>query len=105
MVGVPRFDRWLFGAVFADGLSLALFDPQQIDDRRSEQENEQQRRHDRAAGAERNIAENIQRADIVAELDEFVEHSSPLAAGPRGDPRPDSNCRSKRNLGFRQSAS
>ena len=48
---------------------------------------EQQRGEDRAAGAEGDVAEDVQRADLVAEVDELVEHAIVLlpdgrAAGP-----------------------
>ena len=64
------------GAILADGLALALLDAQDIDDRRPEQEHEQQRRHDGAAGAEGDVAEHVQRPDLVAEAHQRVEHSS-----------------------------
>ncbi len=65
-------------AILADRLAFALLDAEHVDDRRSEQEDEQQRRHDGAAGAERDVAKHVQRTEHVAELDELVEHPSPL---------------------------
>jgi hypothetical protein len=62
-------------AILADRLALALLQTQQIDDDRSEQEHEQQRRHDGAAGPESDVAEDIQRPDLLAEGHQHVEHS------------------------------
>ena len=73
-------------AVLADRLALALLEAQQIDDGRPEQEHEQQRRHDGAAGAEGDVAEDIQRPDLLAEAHQHIEHSYPpgwLLAEPR----------------------
>ena len=63
MVGVPRLAKVRLRPVVADRLALALLDAQQLDDRRAEQEHEQQRGHDRAAGAEGDVAEDVERAE------------------------------------------
>ena len=61
--------------VIADRLSLALLDPQQIDDGGSEHHHEQKRRKGCAAGSECDVAKNVQRADLIAEIDELIEHA------------------------------
>ena len=84
MVGVPSLARCDLRAVLADRLALALLDAQQVDDGRAEQEHEQQRRHDGAAGAEGDVAKDVERPDLIAEVHQRVEHPSTLqaAAGP-----------------------
>ena len=55
-------------AVLADRLSLALAQAQERDHPRAEQEDEQQAGRRRAAGAERDVAEDVEGAEIGAEL-------------------------------------
>ena len=62
--GVPSFlVAMRLRAVLADRLAAALLQPQQVDDRRAGQKHEDQRRDRRAAGAERDVAENIERGE------------------------------------------
>ena len=75
MVGVPALvDDVRFRAVGADRLALALQQPQPVDDARAEQEHEQQRGDDRAAGAERDVAEHIEDGELVRQIDQPIEH-------------------------------
>ena len=53
-----------FGAIIADGLAVFLFRPEQVDERTSEEEAEDQRGEEGAAGAEGDIAEKVE--DIPA---------------------------------------
>ena len=62
-------------SVLADRLAFALPDAQQIDRRRTEHHHEQQCREDGATGSERDVAEDVQRADLIAEIDELIEHA------------------------------
>src|SRR6266700_5757625 len=68
--------------VAADRLALALAQPQMIDDPGTEQEHEQRARHHRPAGAEGDVAEDVEEAaedsetgDGVGKLDQPVKHS------------------------------
>ena len=56
--------------VLADRLALALLEPQSRDDARPEEEDEEQRRRCRARSAERDVAEQIQRAENMRETGE-----------------------------------
>src|SRR6266436_958962 len=68
--------------VGANRLTLALANPQVIDDPGTEQEHEQRAGHHRPAGAEGDVAEDVQEAaqegesgDGVGKLDQPVKHS------------------------------
>ena len=60
MVGVPRFARWPLRPVLADRLAGALAGAQPADQAWSDHEGDDQRRQQRAAGAERQIAEQVE---------------------------------------------
>ena len=55
--------------VGADRLALALPDAQRVDDRRAEDEDDQRRGDQRAAGAEGDVAEDVEDRDLVREID------------------------------------
>jgi hypothetical protein len=61
--------------VVADRLALALLDSQEVDNRRPKHHHEQQRGENSAAGPECNVPENIQRTDLIAKIDELIEHA------------------------------
>ena len=61
-------------AVGADRLALALLDTQQVDHRTAEQEHEHQRGDDGAAGAERDVTEDVEERYLVGELGQPIEH-------------------------------
>ena len=75
MVGVPFLViRCDLRAVGADRLALALLDAQQVDDRAAEQEHEHQRGDDGAAGAEGDVAEDVEERELVGEIGQPIEH-------------------------------
>src|SRR5687768_3964427 len=61
--------------VLADRLALALLQAQKGDDRRAEPEHEEERRRDRAAGPEGDVAEDVERVQEGAEIGEKGQHS------------------------------
>ncbi len=61
-------------SVGADRLAFALQRAQPVDDGRTEQEHEQQRGDDRAAGAKRDVAEDVEDGDFVRQIDQPIEH-------------------------------
>ena len=63
-------------SVAADRLPLALLEPQQVDDRMTEQKNEHQRGEHCSAGTERDVAQNVERPDRIRECREPVQHGS-----------------------------
>ena len=68
MVGVPFLvHEMALRPVGADRLALALLRLQPGDDARPEHEADEQRRHHRAARAEGEIAEEIERLELVGE--------------------------------------
>src|SRR5699024_6331266 len=71
--------------VGADGLALALPDAQGGDDRRTEQEDEEQRRDRRRAGAEGDVAEDVERLRLH-QLAEKVKHQIPCSRRPLSAP-------------------
>ena len=68
--------RCVFGPSSRIGWPLPCLTRKQVDDAGSEQHHEQQRGEDGAAGAEGDVAENVQRPDLVAEVHQLVEHST-----------------------------
>ena len=75
MVGVPRLgDEVRFRPVGADRLTLALPQPQMIDDPGAEQEHEHQRRDHRAAGAHGEIAEHVENRERAGKIGQPVKH-------------------------------
>ena len=54
----------------ADRLTLALARAQPVDHARADQKRDDQRRHDRATGAERDVAEHIQRGELICQRHE-----------------------------------
>ena len=70
------------GAVFADRLAFALTDAQGPDHLGPEQEHEQQRGDQRAAGAEGDVAKDVEGGELGGELGQPVEHC------PSPSPRP-----------------
>ncbi len=69
--------------VLADRLSLALAQAQMVDDPRPEQEHEHHRRHRGAAGAHRQIAEDIEHRNRAGEIREPIQHRFNLVASDR----------------------
>ena len=67
--------------VLADRLAFPLLYTQQIDDRRAKHHNEQESGEDRAARAKRCVAKHVERVDLVAEVDEFVQHPASIPPG------------------------
>ena len=67
-------DQMGLRAVGADRLALALLDAQQVDHRAAEQEDEHQRGDDGAAGAERDVAEDVEKRDLVGEFGQPIKH-------------------------------
>ena len=61
-------------AVGADRLALALLEAQQVDDRAAEQEHEHQSGDDGAAGAERDVAEDVEERDLVGKFGQPIKH-------------------------------
>ena len=62
-------------AVGADRLAAVLPGPQHADQPRADEEADQQRRQHRPAGAEGDVAEDVERRELVGERDEqVVEH-------------------------------
>ena len=68
-------------AVEADRLALALLQPQRRDDRRPEKEDEESSGRRRADRAERQVTEQVQRAEIAGQFGEPDEHRSPQVTG------------------------
>ena len=64
-------------AVAADRLALALLEAQHVDDRAAEQEHEHQRGDHRAAGAEGDVAEDVEERDLTGKFGEPIEHRDP----------------------------
>ena len=61
MVGVPALvTRWLSGPSLADRLAAALAHAQEVDQRPAEEEAEDQRGEEGAAGAEGDVAEEVE---------------------------------------------
>ena len=75
-------EEMALGAVFADGLALALADAQGPDHLGPEQEHEQQRRDQRSAGAEGDVAEDIEGGELRGELGQPIEHRLLPLPGP-----------------------
>ncbi len=71
MVGVLEMG---LRAVGADRLAFPLTHPERVDDRRAEQEHDQRRSDHRAAGAEGNVAEHIERCHMFGEEGEKHQH-------------------------------
>src|SRR5690349_7985963 len=63
-------------AVGPDRLALALPQPQRIDDRGAEQEDQHRRGYQRPAGAEGDVAEDVEDRGVASELREKGEHSA-----------------------------
>ena len=61
-------------AVGADRLALALLDAQHVDHRAAEQEHEHQRGDDGAAGAEGDVAEDVEEREVPGEIGQPIEH-------------------------------
>ena len=75
MVGVPFLvTRCDGGPSLADRLALALLEAQHVDDRAAEQEDEDERGDDRAAGAEGDVAKDVEERDFVGKLGQPIEH-------------------------------
>ena len=72
-------DNVRFRTVGADRLTLALQEPQMIDDVLTEQKDEKQRGDDRAAGAERDVAEHVEDGKLFRQIDQPIEHRISLA--------------------------
>ena len=71
------------GPVQADRLALALLPLQPADQGRADQEADQERRHHRAAGAEGDVADDVEGADLVREREEqAVEHQAAFLMTP-----------------------
>src|SRR5262245_33965921 len=64
-------------SVAPDRLALALADAQGSDNARAEQEYEQQRRDQCAAGAERDVTKDIKDAEFARKLGQPIEHGPP----------------------------
>ena len=67
-------DQMRLRAVGADRLALALLETQQVDHRAAEQEHEHQRGDDGAAGAKRDVTEDVEERDLVGEFGQPIEH-------------------------------
>ena len=61
-------------AILPNRLAFALLHSQLIDHRRAKHHDEQQSCEYRAAGAECDVPEDVESADLIAEIDELVEH-------------------------------
>jgi hypothetical protein len=75
MVGVPAFfDDVRLRPVGADRLAFALQQPQPVDHELPEQKNEDERGNHRSAGAEGDVAKDIQDRELVREFDQPIKH-------------------------------
>ncbi len=64
--------------VGADRLALALPDAQRLDDRRSEQEDDESGGEESGARTEGNVSEQVQKFEMVRQFDKPDQHSGPL---------------------------
>ena len=69
-------------AIRADRLAFALQRAQAADDGRAEQKDEQQRGDNGAAGAERDIAKDVEDGDLVRQIDQPIKHRINLVRTP-----------------------
>ena len=76
MVGVPRLARWRLRAVGADRLALALPPPQVGDEPRAEQQPDRQRGRGRRAGAEADVADEVEEPGKAELFGDQVEHQA-----------------------------
>jgi hypothetical protein len=84
MVGVPAFLKCVCGPSARIGWPLPCRSAQRIDDRGPKDEDDQRRGDQRAAGAEGDVAEDVEGRDLVGKRDEKGEHSCP---SPQDDSR------------------
>ena len=75
-------DEMRLWPVAADRLALALPQPQMIDDPRAEQEYEDQRRQQRAAGSHREITEDVEDRERAGQIGQPIKHRINLRRTP-----------------------